>query len=163
MSQVQARHVQRTIGVLQIAILALIVITAFVHLQRGISMSMGGFGGVPAPRAGAGRPFGGPPGGFGILRYLPLPLSRLFLLNGLGYLTLGAAFYLPALARFRPLVRWLLIIFAAVTFVMYFLVNGLHLNTLAMIDKAVELSLIALLLIDTRRSRTFAASEVVPT
>jgi hypothetical protein len=162
MSQAQAQRLQRTIGVLRIAILALIVITALVHLQRGIGMSMGGFNGPP-PRAGGIRPGGPPGGGFNILRYLPLPLSYLFLLNGIGYLTLGVALYLPALARFRHVVRWLLIIFATVTFFMYFLVNGFRLNPTALIDKLAELTLIALLLIDQRRSSRRAVVAAVPT
>ncbi len=163
MSQVQVRRLQRTIGALQIAILVLIGITALVHLQRGIGMSMGGFGAAPPPRVGAARSFGGPPGGFSILRYLPLPLSYLFLLNGIGYLTLGVALYLPSLSRFRPLVRWLLIIFAAVTFIMYFLVNGFRLNPTGIIDKGVEVVLIGLLFVDARQPVHSTTVDVVPT
>ncbi len=59
------------------------------------------------------------------MQLLPLPMSTLFLLNGIGYLVLGAALYLPALRRYQPIVRWLLIIFAAVTVVMYFMIAGL--------------------------------------
>src|SRR5438034_11790159 len=75
MAQVQSQRLQRTIGALQIAIIVLIVITALVHLQRGIGMLAGGFGdgaprGLP-PGGGAGRPAGGPPGGFNIFQYLP--------------------------------------------------------------------------------------------
>lgn len=165
MSQAQAQRLQRTIGVMQVAIIALVVITAAVHLQRGISMSLGGFGGGPGgppPGGGAGRPPAGPPGGFSLFQYLPLPLSTLFLLNGIGYLVLGAALYLPALARFRPLVRWLLIAFAAVTFVLYFLFNGFRLNPIAIVDKIAELALIVLLFIDGRRSTTASAAERVP-
>ena len=166
MSQVQSQRLTRTIGILQIAIIALVVITALVHLQRGIGMSLGGFGGgAPPPGGGANRPQGGPPGGFNMFQYLPLPLSTLFLLNGIGYLVLGTALYLPALQRYRHIVRWLLIIFAATTFVLYFLLNGFRLNPIAGIDKIAELSLIVLLFIDGRQSRSspvVAAGEVVP-
>jgi len=165
MSQVQSRRLARTIGALQIAIIVLVVITALVHLQRGIGMLSGGFG------RGGGRP-GGPPGapppgggagGFNIMQYLPLPLPILFLLNGIGYLVLVTALYLPALARYRSIVRGLLILFAALTIVMYFLVNGFRLNPLSVADKIAELSLIALLFVDGRQSSNPSAVEAVAT
>lgn len=166
MSHASAQRAQRTIGILQIAILILVVITAFVHLQRGIGMSLFGFGGPRggsfpagggAGGAGGGRFPGGGPGGFGLMRMLPLPLPILFLLNGVGYLVLGGALYLPALSRYRSIVRWLLIVFAATTFVLYFLLMGFRLNPLAMLDKLAELALIVLLLVDMRRSAPEAA------
>src|SRR6266511_5013729 len=117
MAQVQSRRLLGSLGPLQVAILALVVITALVHLQRGIGMSMFMFcygpRGGPPPGGGAGRFPGGPPGGFNLFQYLPLPLPILFLLNGIGYLVLGTALYLPALLQYRRIVRWLLIIFAA--------------------------------------------------
>src|SRR5437867_8147997 len=105
MSQIQAQRFQRTMGTVQIAIIVLVAIAAFVHLSRGIGMSFGGFGGgAPGrfpPGGASGRlPPGGPSGGFNIFRLLPLPLPTLFLLNGIGYLVLGIALYLPALSRF---------------------------------------------------------------
>jgi len=152
---------------LQVAILALVVITALVHLQRGIGMSMFMFGGGPRggppPGGGAGRFPGGPPGGFNLFQYLPLPLPILFLLNGIGYLVLGTALYLPALLQYRRIVRWLLIIFAATTFVLYFLFNGFRLNPVAVIDKVTELTLIVLLFIDSRQSSNPSAGEAVTT
>jgi hypothetical protein len=167
MSQVQAQRFQRTVSIVRIAIIMLVAITALIHLQRGIGMSMGGFGGGapggPPPGGGAGRPRGGPPGGFNIFQFLPLPLPVLFLLNGIGYLVLVTALYLPALARYRSIVRWLLILFAAATIVMYFLVNGFHLNPLSVIDKAAEVALIVLLLIEGRQSGSSAAVEAVGT
>jgi len=147
MSQVQSRRLLRTIGTLQIAIIILVAITAFIHLQRGIGMSAGGFGGGPP----GGRP-GGPPGGFNILQALPIPLPILFLLNGIGYLVLVTALYLPPLYRYRRIVRWLLIIFAAVTFLLYFLVNGFRLNPISIIAKSAEIALIILLLIEDRQA-----------
>lgn len=157
MSQAQSRRLPGAIGPLQIVILALVVITAFVHLQRGIGLSMfmfgGGFRGGPPP--------GGPPagrgadrfpgGGFNMMQMLPLPLPILFLINGIGYLVLGGALYLPALSQYRGIIRWLLIIFAATTFVLYFLINGLRLSPIVILDKVAELSLIALLFIDGRQ------------
>jgi hypothetical protein len=149
---------------LQIVIIALAVITALIHLQRGIGMSMGGFGGGPGgppPGGGQGRPPGpgGPPGGFNIMALLPIPLPMLFLLNGIGYLVLVTALYLPALAQYRPIIRWLLIIFAALTIVMYLLVNGLRPNPLGIFDKLAEIALIVLLFIDGRQASSSATIE----
>jgi hypothetical protein len=154
MTQVQSQRLQRAIGILQIAILALVAITALIHLQRGIGMSFGSGPGGPPPGGGQGGP---PPGGFGLFQYLP----ALFLLNGIGYLVLGAALYLPALVRYRSLVRWLLIIFAAVTFVLYFLMNGFRLNPIGLFDKVVELVLIVLLFVDARRSTGVSTTTTV--
>jgi hypothetical protein len=168
MSQTQSRRFLAALGPLQVVILTLVVITALVHLQRGVSTSAflfgGGFrsgppGGGP-PGGGAGRFPGGPPGGFNIMQMLPVPLPILFFINAIGYLVLGGALYLPALAQYRAIVRWLLIIFAATTFVLYFLINGFRLNPLAVIDKIAELSLIVLLFIDGRQSRSATAGEV---
>jgi hypothetical protein len=170
-NQAYSRRLFGGIGILQIAIIVLVVITASIHLQRGISMSMGGFGGgAPGrppggPGAGfPGRPPGGPgsgPPGGSILQWIPLPLSTLFILNGIGYLVLVIALYLPPLARFQRIIRWLLIIYAATTFILYFLVNGFHLQTISIIDKVAEIALIILLLIDDRQSVRYRRSEVL--
>jgi hypothetical protein len=98
-----------------------------------------------------------------MFQYLPLPLPILFLINGIGYLLLGTALYLPALSQYRRIVRWLLIIFAATTFVLYFLLNGFRLTPIAVIDKVAELTLIVLLLVDRRQSSNQAAVEAVTT
>ena len=169
----QSRRLFGSIEVLQIAIIILVAITALIHLQRGIGMSAGGFGGGPGgppgggPRGtpgagpgGFGGAPGGAPGGFNILQALPLPLPTLFLLNGIGYLVLVVALYLPALQRYRRVVRWLLIIFAAVTFILYFVVNGFHLNPISIVAKAAEVALIGLLLIEDRQS-VRSTSDVV--
>ncbi|MCZ7668819.1 MAG: hypothetical protein M5U34_17265 [Chloroflexi bacterium] len=48
----------------------------------------------------------------------------LFLLNGVGYLALIIALYfIPQLAGQRALIRWALLAFTAVTFVLYFAFN----------------------------------------
>ena len=44
----------------------------------------------------------------------------LFILNGLGYFALLAAFYLPAFQKFHNLVRWAFIGYTAVTILLYF-------------------------------------------
>jgi hypothetical protein len=44
----------------------------------------------------------------------------LFILNGLGYFALLAAFYLPVFQRFHNLVRWTFIVYTAITILFYF-------------------------------------------
>jgi len=152
MSQVTSHRLSRAISTLQIVIIALVVITALIHLQRGIGFLGGG---PPGGRPGggqAGPPPGGGGAGFNILAMLPIPLPYLFLLNGIGYLVLVSALYLPQLRQYQPIVRWLLIIFAAVTIVMYFAISGFRVNPLGFFTKSVEVALIVLLLIDGRRA-----------
>lgn len=144
MSTATSRRWIAAIGPLQLAIIALVVITALIHLQRGIGMSGGG-------PPGGGAPGGGAPGGFNIMQLLPLPMPTLFLLNGLGYLVLVIALYLPALQRYQRAIRWALIVFTAVTIILYFMVVGLRLNPIGLFDKVVEVALIGLLLIEDRR------------
>jgi hypothetical protein len=86
------------------------------------------------------------------MQLIPLPLPTLFLLNGIGYLVLVTALYLPQLRSYQPIVRWLLIIFAAVTIIMYFAIAGLRPNPVGLLTKAVEIALIVLLLIEGRRA-----------
>ena len=73
----------------------------------------------------------------------------LFILNGLGYLTLLATLQLPIpqLAHFRSAVRWDLITFAALTIVLFFLMAPEY-TIVGYVDKAIEVALIALLLAD---------------
>jgi hypothetical protein len=44
----------------------------------------------------------------------------LFILNGLGYFALLAAFYMAAFQRFHRLIRWTFIIYTAITIRLYF-------------------------------------------
>ena len=153
MSQVTSQRLVRTIGTLQIVIIALVVITALIHLQRGIGFLGGGPPGGGRPGGGqAGPPPGAGGGGFNIMAMLPIPLPYLFLLNGIGYLVLVSALYLPQLRQYQPIVRWLLIIFATLTIVMYFAIAGVRFNPVGYLAKAVEVALIVLLLIDGRRA-----------
>ena len=75
-----------------------------------------------------------------------------FILNGLGYLTLLAALYLPVprLARYRNIVRWVLIGFTALTILLWILLGAR--TPIGYIDKAIEIALILLLLLEARRS-----------
>jgi len=74
--------------------------------------------------------------------------NTLFVLNGLGYLGLLAALQLPIpqLARFRPIVRWVLVGYTALTIVLYFVMAPL--TVIGLVDKAIEVALIVLLLAD---------------
>jgi hypothetical protein len=74
-----------------------------------------------------------------------------FILNGLGYLALLAALYVPLLplARYANVVRWVLAGYAAITILLWVLIGAR--NGLAYADKAIEVTLITLLLIEARR------------
>jgi hypothetical protein len=73
----------------------------------------------------------------------------LFVLNGLGYLGLLAVLQLPIphLARFRSTARWVLVAYAALTIVLFFLMAPYY-TFIGYLDKAIEVALIALLLAD---------------
>jgi hypothetical protein len=75
-----------------------------------------------------------------------------FILNGLGYLTLLAALYLPVprVAPCRSTVRWVLIGYAALTIFLWILLGAR--TPIGYIDKAIEIALILLLLLEARRS-----------
>ena len=75
-----------------------------------------------------------------------------FVLNGLGYLTLLAALYLPVsrLARYRNVVRWVLVGYTALTILLWVLFGARI--PIGYIDKAIEVTLILLLLLEARRS-----------
>jgi hypothetical protein len=72
----------------------------------------------------------------------------MFLLNCIGYLVLLAAYYLPLpIARDYPkLVRWAFIAFTAVTIIGWVAIGSR--DTIAYIDKLIEVVLIVLLLTD---------------
>jgi hypothetical protein len=78
----------------------------------------------------------------------PGTFKILFTLNGLGYLTLTVLYFLPALARYHGVIRWLFIAFAAITILGYFALNGVHISTLGIITKLIEVILIVLLFLD---------------
>ncbi|MGB3634643.1 MAG: hypothetical protein WA982_11430 [Rubrobacteraceae bacterium] len=75
-----------------------------------------------------------------------------FILNGLGYLALLAALYLPfpQLEGRRYTIRWALIGFTAVTIFLWILFGAR--TPIGYIDKLIEAALIALLLLESRRS-----------
>jgi hypothetical protein len=75
-----------------------------------------------------------------------------FILNGLGYLTLLAALFLPIpqVASYRNVVRFVLIGYAALTIFLWILLGAR--TPIGYIDKIIEVALISLLLLDARRS-----------
>ena len=100
--------------------------------------------------------------------YLGLGIgSVLFALNGLGYLGLLAALQLPIpqLARFQNVVRWVLVAYTALTIVLFFVMAPYY-SIIGYVDKAIEVVLIALLLVDAstdsseRTSLTYERSPV---
>jgi hypothetical protein len=104
---------------LQWGVVGLTVITAVIHLFLGITSDM------------------------------PMFLV-LFILNGIGYLALIAALYfLKMFATNQSLIRYALMAFTAVTFVLYFVFNWPNIwGPVGIVDKAVELVLIVLLWMD---------------
>jgi hypothetical protein len=74
----------------------------------------------------------------------------MFILNGLGYLSLLAALYIPQLARYRNAVRWVLIGYAALTIFLWILIGAR--TPIGYVDKAIEVALIVLLLLEARRA-----------
>ena len=84
----------------------------------------------------------------------------LFILNGLGYLGLLAALQLPIpqLARFRGAARWTLVVFAALTIVLFFLMAPWY-DVIGYVDKAIEVALIALLIADAYTASSERSAE----
>jgi len=83
---------------------------------------------------------------------LAVPLTLVgFYLNGLGYIVLAAALYLPQLRGYRRRLRWLLMRYTALTIVLW-VALGQPYTSIGYIDKAVELALLGLLWLDHRNS-----------
>lgn len=81
---------------------------------------------------------------------LAIPANLLmFYLNGIGYIVLAIALYLPQLRAYQKWTRWALIAFTAVTIVGWVAIG--ERNTIAYIDKLIEVALLVLLFIDMRR------------
>ena len=78
----------------------------------------------------------------------------IFILNGLGYLALWTAVYVPiaALADYRQLARWVLVAYTIVTIVLFFVFNaGSGYGAFGLITKAIEVVLVVLLFLDSRQ------------
>jgi uncharacterized membrane protein YeiH len=85
--------------------------------------------------------------------YLGLQGFPLFILNGLGYLTLLAALTLPTprISQYRNLVRWVFVGYTALTIFLWILVGAR--NAIGYTDKMIEIVLLALLVLEARNSR----------
>ena len=82
-------------------------------------------------------------------------LHTWFLFNGLGYLALLVAFFLPQFAQFHSLIRWILLGYTLLTIVLWFFLGSISHGQLDPFDitiKVVEVVLILLLFIDSRRA-----------
>jgi hypothetical protein len=125
MGQITPSQKVTHIGPLQIGIIVLAVITAILHLFLAVNI------GTPS--------------------LSPFPL--IFYLNGLGYLVLVAALYLPQFFSVQSLVRWILIIYTALTIMLYFVMRAGHTDLFGYSDKLVEVVLFVLLIIEDRQAR----------
>jgi hypothetical protein len=78
-------------------------------------------------------------------------LDLLFTLNGLGYLGLLAALFMPVptFVRYRSIIRTGLILFTLLTIVLWIFLGSR--DMLAYIDKAIEIGLVMLLWLDRGR------------
>ncbi len=76
-------------------------------------------------------------------------IDLLFTLNGIGYLVLLIALFLPQLSGYRNLIRWVLILFTAVTIIAWVAVGAK--NILGYVDKLLEVILIVFLFVDRGR------------
>jgi hypothetical protein len=81
-----------------------------------------------------------------------------FLLNGLGYLVLLAAFELPQFAQIHTIVRWVLMGYALLTIILWFFLGSISQGELDPFDitvKVVEAALVLLLFLDSRREPAY--------
>src|SRR5829696_4056660 len=89
----------------------------------------------------------------------------LFILNGLGYLGILAILQLPIpqLARFRSLTRWTLVAYAALTIALFFVMAPFYDFIGYYLDKAIEVALIVLLVVDAYTSSAETSGESAST
>jgi len=136
-------------GAIQIAICVLAAATAAVHIYLGVITHIMV---MTQPDATAAA------GGAATLGFF----AALFYLDGLGYIVLTAALYLPAFARFRRLTRWALIALTAATIVAYFVLIQGQYDAIGIADKIAEVALIVLLVIEGRRERRGNPGAEIP-
>ncbi len=85
--------------------------------------------------------------------HFALAFDWLFIANGLGYLALLAVLYapLPALDPYRKWARWALLLYTAVTVVMWIFIGAR--TTVAYADKLIEVVLLGLLWAEDQAAR----------
>lgn len=78
--------------------------------------------------------------------------DTVFILNGLGYLALVAALYLPLaqLAPYRNQIRWALMAYTAITIVLWIFMGGRVI--IAYVDKLIEIILLVLLWLESQKA-----------
>lgn len=82
--------------------------------------------------------------------YLAIPENlTMFYLNGLGYIVLALALFLPQLKQYRGLIRYALMAFTLVTIIGWVAI-GMR-TPIAYIDKIIEVALLILLWMDRGR------------
>jgi hypothetical protein len=112
------------IGWLQVAIILLAATTAVLHLYLGVRLVVAG---------------------------TAVPIGLLFILNGVGYIVLATALYLPALQRMQPLIRWGLIGYTVLTIVLWYFIASRNAVMFDYVTKAAEIALVILLLVEATR------------
>ena len=86
----------------------------------------------------------------GIHIFLAIPANLvMFYLNGIGYIVLALALFLPQFKNYRGQIRWVLIAFTLVTIIGWVAVG--ERSTIAYIDKIIEVALLVLLWLDRGR------------
>jgi hypothetical protein len=136
------RRTARTFGPLRIAILVLAAATALVHLWLAVGMAQ-----VVMTQPGTAASMGG--------ATMVATLGALFFCNFAGYAVLITALYLPALRRFERVTRRVLVGYTALTIVAYFAIAQSHsIDPFGLADKAIEVALIVLLVIEARQARS---------
>jgi hypothetical protein len=80
-------------------------------------------------------------------------LPVLFIFNGIGYLMLLAALYLPSFAAIQRPARWALLLYTAITFIAWVIITHASFDPFDYTDKLMELALIALLLVEGMGNR----------
>ena len=76
-------------------------------------------------------------------------LDPLFTLNGIGFLVLITAYFLPQLSKYRNIVRWVLIAYTAITIIAWLFLGARE--TLGYVTALIEVGLIVALLLDARQ------------
>ncbi|MEX1019389.1 MAG: hypothetical protein WDZ49_07005 [Litorilinea sp.] len=81
------------------------------------------------------------------LIHFVLAFDFTFILNGLGYLALLGGLYLPLafLAPYRTYIRWALMLYAAVTIILWAVLSGTESGMIGYVTKAIEVALIVML------------------
>ena len=84
--------------------------------------------------------------------YPAIPLALVpFYVNRLGYVALTTVLYLPRFRPRREQLRWALIAYTGLTILLW-LAFGRPYTTIGYVDKAIELALIGLLLVERRQA-----------